>query len=237
MTTHQRKPLRTALPHVLRVALAVGVIVVVAIPVLSSEEAPAAASAAYAASPTRVTAPARVVGGPNTPLLPARQVHASLLPAELPTVNPDRLVDWPALVDGSFPAVPANSGEGRRAVYSKTEMRVWMIEADGSVVAAYSVSGKRSMPSPGSYKVYSRSRYAVGGEIGSGITMEYMVRFAFGVEQAIGFHSIPMKGGRPLQSEAQLGQALSAGCIRQLKSDAERMWEFAPIGTPVIVVV
>jgi len=237
MTDKQKSSVRQSLPHVARVVFAMVVAVAIVLPIASRDESTAEASAAVGTAPARIVAPARATAGPNAPLLPARRVHPSLLPAELPTVNPNRLVDWPALVEGTFPAVPANSGEGRRVVYSKTEMRVWMIEADGAVVATHAVSGKRSMPSPGTYKVYSRSRYAVGGQPGSGITMGYMVRFAYGVEQAIGFHSIPMKGGRPLQSAAQLGQALSAGCVRQLESDAERTWDFAPIGTTVVVVV
>jgi lipoprotein-anchoring transpeptidase ErfK/SrfK len=87
---------------------------------------------------------------------------------------------------------------------------------------------------PGTYAVYSRSRWAVGIE-DSGV-MQYFVRFAHGANAAIGFHSIPTKNGTPLQSVAQLGTPQSHGCIRQRLSDAERMWEFAGVGTPVVVV-
>ena len=42
--------------------------------------------------------------------------------------------------------------------------------------------------------------------------------------------------GRPIQSEAQLGHYKSHGCVRQRLSDAQLLWDWAPIGTPVVVV-
>jgi lipoprotein-anchoring transpeptidase ErfK/SrfK len=65
-----------------------------------------------------------------------------------------------------------------------------------------------------------------------------MVRFAKGPGgDNIGFHEIPtnIRTGVPLQSVSQLGQALSGGCVRQATSDAVYMWNWAPIGTQVVV--
>ncbi|MFI5426182.1 L,D-transpeptidase [Aeromicrobium sp. UC242_57] len=41
--------------------------------------------------------------------------------------------------------------------------------------------------------------------------------------------------GKLQQTKAQLGQRLSAGCVRQWKNDAIALWEFAPVGTKVHV--
>ena len=41
--------------------------------------------------------------------------------------------------------------------------------------------------------------------------------------------------GRPVQSIAQLGQPLSGGCVRQAVDDAVWMWNWAQIGTKVVV--
>jgi len=134
----------------------------------------------------------------------------------------------------SFPALPGGSGEGRRVVYSIGQQRVWWVEADGRVVNSYLVSGRRNTPALGTYSVFSKSRHAWSG---GGATMEYMIRFTYGRSLAIGFHSIPRNSrGQPLQSEAQLGQPLSAGCIRQRDSDAAALWNWAPVGTKVVVV-
>ena len=65
---------------------------------------------------------------------------------------------------------------------------------------------------------------------------EVMVRFAHGpLGDNIGFHEIPRKDGAPIESDAQLGLPLSGGCVRQSTADAMFMWDFAGIGTTVVV--
>ena len=132
-------------------------------------------------------------------------------------------------------AVPAGSGTGRRIVYSNTAQRVWLVEENGSVASTYAVSGRRNVPPAGTFTVFSKSRTAYAGH--DGITMRNMVRFTRGQTLAIGFHSIPRDAaGRPLQSEHELGGFRSAGCVRQADADSERLWDFAPVGTKVVVV-
>lgn len=132
-------------------------------------------------------------------------------------------------------ALPAASGTGRRVVFSESRQRVWLVEGDGTVARTYLVSGSLlDNLHPGSYAVYSRSERAVGIE-DSG-TMEWFVRFTRGDRgAAIGFHTIPVQDGRRLQTEAQLGTPQSHGCIRQATADALAMWDFAPLGTRVVV--
>ena len=132
-------------------------------------------------------------------------------------------------------SVPAGTGHGQRVVFSKGAQRVWLVDATDTVASTYLVSGSLTNNlRPGTYAVYSRSRWAVGVQ-DTGV-MQYFVRFAHGSHAAIGFHSIPTKHGVPLQSEAQLGTPQSHGCIRQRLSDAVRMWDFADVGTHVVVV-
>jgi hypothetical protein len=68
--------------------------------------------------------------------------------------------------------------------------------------------------------------------------MQYFVRFAEGdTGAAIGFHDIPLDNdGDLVQTAAQLGTPQSHGCIRQEREDAIALWEFAPLGTEVVVV-
>ncbi len=134
-----------------------------------------------------------------------------------------------------YPPAPADSGVGRRAVYAVEQQRVWLIEADETIVRSYLVSGRAGTPSPGNYNVFSRSRHTT--SIGGGARMELMVRFAWGRNAAIGFHSIPVNSrGAPLQTDAELGTYRSAGCVRQNWDDAVAMWDFGQVGTPVVVV-
>ncbi len=133
-----------------------------------------------------------------------------------------------------FAALPAGSGAGRRIVYSGSQQRVWLIESNEIVVDSYLVSGKINTPHPGAYAVYSKSPVAWAGH--DGITMRHMVRFARGAELAIGFHSIPrLPDGRPLQSESQLGTYRSSGCVRQADPKAEALYNWATVGTTVVV--
>jgi lipoprotein-anchoring transpeptidase ErfK/SrfK len=66
--------------------------------------------------------------------------------------------------------------------------------------------------------------------------MKYMVRFAHGNNAAIGFHDVPVKDGKLIQTRAQLGTPESHGCIRQWRPDAQALWRFAPLGSKVVVV-
>lgn len=131
--------------------------------------------------------------------------------------------------------LPPGSGEGLRIVFSESQQRVWLVEEDGTVARTYLASGSvYDNLDPGTYEVFSRSRYAVG--IDDSGTMEYFVRFTHGDEgAAIGFHTIPVDDGEPVQTRDQLGTPLSHGCIRQAEADAIALWEFAPIGTTVVV--
>ena len=131
------------------------------------------------------------------------------------------------------PAVPSDSGAGRRIVYSNGAQRVWLVEEDGTVARTHLVSGRRNFPRPGSYAVFSRSPSSRSGSL----TLQYMVRFYQAPRLAVGFHAIPVnRRGSPIQSESQLGQFRSRGCVRQAVADAAFLWDWAPIGTPVVVV-
>jgi lipoprotein-anchoring transpeptidase ErfK/SrfK len=136
-------------------------------------------------------------------------------------------------------ALPAHSGHGRRIVFSEQRQRVWLVGGSAGsdhVRRTYLVSGSvTDNLQPGTYSVYSRSRWAVGVDE-SGV-MQYFVRFTQGpTGAAIGFHSIPTHDGVPLQTVAQLGTPQSHGCIRQNLPDAIALWSFAPVDTKVVVV-
>jgi hypothetical protein len=134
--------------------------------------------------------------------------------------------------ESAVPGLPPDSGAGRRVVYSISQQRVWIVEADESVAGSWLVSGRKSLPKPGNYQVFSRSRWSKSGSL----RLEFMVRFARTKRLSIGFHAIPInRRGQPIQSEGELGQPRSRGCVRQARADAERMWNWAPVGTAVRV--
>jgi lipoprotein-anchoring transpeptidase ErfK/SrfK len=67
--------------------------------------------------------------------------------------------------------------------------------------------------------------------------MEFMVRFAKGRHWFIGFHSIPVnRKGQLIEPLSELGTYRSHGCVRQARENAALLWDWAPLGTAVVVV-
>lgn len=132
-------------------------------------------------------------------------------------------------------ALPASSGSGRRVVFDESSQRVWLVTDSGSVARTYPVSGsKYDNLATGTYAVSSRSEHATA--YNSNETMRFMVRFAYGRTAPIGFHSIPAHpDGTLAEARSELGTPLSDGCIRQWITDARALWNFAPVGTKVVV--
>ena len=156
---------------------------------------------------------------------------------ETPTEPPPPSEEPPTTVLAVPPntGVPFLSGFGQRVVYSKNQMRVWIVDSNNVTVRTYRVSGRMGQPNPGTYHVFSRSTFTCNIDHPD-ICMRFMVRFAQGpLGDNIGFHEIPRKDGVPIQSDAQLGLPLSGGCVRQSTADAMFMWDFAGIGTTVVV--
>jgi len=187
------------------------------------DAAPVDAAPAEARSGDRIDGPVRA---DRTAERSASQFELATPPAP-PTTQPPLWV------------LPPNSGEGRRIVYSKTNQWVWTVEADGRISKHHAVSGRRTwnQPLPGEYRVFSRSAYTCNINNPS-VCWRYMVRFTVGPGgDNIGFHEIPTntQTGNRLQGDWQLGQALSAGCIRQATPDALYIWNWAPVGTKVVV--
>ena len=189
---------------------------------------PDGAGAAASVSRTTTQAPA---GSPTDTPTGTRTDARTTTPSPLADADGRSQV---AAVSGSTSLPPA-SGKGRRVVFSEGRQRVWLVDAAGKVVRTYLVSGSLTDNLfEGTYAVYYRSRNALG--LDDSGTMEYFVRFTQGTGgAAIGFHTIPVDDGKPVQTLAQLGTPRSHGCIRQERGNAIALWEFAPIGTTVVV--
>jgi len=168
-------------------------------------------------------------------LAPAAIETASLEQLEIPKPRVTPKAQTLSAAPTDAPAPPAASGSGRRIVFDQSDQRVRLMDGDNSIERTYLVSGSRfNNLQPGTFAVQSRSRHAPAFDFSG--TMEYFVRFATGRTAPIGFHTVPIDNAGVLeQTRAQLGTRLSAGCIRQWRPDAIALWDFAPIGTKVVV--
>jgi lipoprotein-anchoring transpeptidase ErfK/SrfK len=176
------------------------------------------------------TAPAEVAAAvPPTPA----EVAAAVPPTPVETVPPTPVAD---VKPPARTALPAGSGSGKRIVYGIAAQQVWLVDDTNAVTRTYPVSGsKYDQLQPGTYEVFSKSESTTswhGTE-----SMEYMVRFHRGARANIGFHDIPVDTltGTEVQTLSELGTPLSDGCIRQDVADAKALWDFAPVGTLVVV--
>lgn len=135
------------------------------------------------------------------------------------------------------PPLPENSGEGRRLVYDRAGQRVWAVGSEGEIIRSWLVSGsKYSNELPGTHEVYSKSEVSTAWN--GKAWLPKMVRWLKTERGAIGFHSIPLhvEDDSPYQTDAELGTRLSGGCQRQAVLDADFVWDWADIGTKVVVV-
>jgi lipoprotein-anchoring transpeptidase ErfK/SrfK len=141
-----------------------------------------------------------------------------------------------ASTGASAPALPANSGSGRRLVFERAGQRVWAVSKNDEVIRSWLVSGsKYNNETVGTHQVYSRSEITTAWN--GKAFLKKMVRWLKTEIGAIGFHQIPLRrsDNTVYQTEAELGTRLSGGCQRQAKLDADFLWSFAKIGTPVVV--
>ena len=133
------------------------------------------------------------------------------------------------------PELPRKTGEGRRVVYSNSLQRVWVVDKNDEVIRSMPVSGRRGVPAPGTYKVTTQSAWSFSLDF-EGVNFRWMTRFAFGPEGGnIGFHEIPRKNGKPMQTESQLGSFAGSGCVRMATEDVKFIYRWAKPGTTVVV--
>ena len=135
------------------------------------------------------------------------------------------------------PPLPPNSGSGRRVVYERAGQRVWAVDENENIIRSWLVSGSQyANEMPGTHEVYSRSEMSTAWN--GKAWLPKMIRYQKTRIGAIGFHAIPLhvEDNSPYQTEAELGKRLSGGCQRQANADAAFMWEFAQVGTTVVVI-
>ncbi len=167
---------------------------------------------------------------------------AFIMPIRAFAANPQGTGYWqlsfPDVVRGQagyYPEMPLFTGQGtgKRIVYCNVCQRLWLVESDETVFDSYLISGRQGVPTPGLYQTFTRELHTNATD--PSITMDYFMAYARGQTLNLGFHTIPIQRGVPLQTEAELGQFRSHGCIRQDVPHAIELWNWAPLHTPVYV--
>ena len=135
----------------------------------------------------------------------------------------------PGKPESTAPAVPANSGSGKRVVYALADKRVWLVDGNGKVLRTYPVAPSPVSPAPGTYAVTARNKRITGSD---GVPVEHVVIFASADSTVIGFSSAVDESAPTPDPDSPR----KTGGIRQSRQDGEAMWKFAVIGVKVVVV-
>jgi len=126
--------------------------------------------------------------------------------------------------------------KGKRIVYDKDLMTVWLINAQEEVIARYPVVGRPDRPPVGVHEVFSKSERSM--NPGLQLKFNNMVRFYRSIGGvAIGFHDIPTTyAGVPIHGPDKLGLPLGiGGCVRMTTEASAKVYRFAKVGTRVEV--
>lgn len=135
----------------------------------------------------------------------------------------------------------AGKATGRRIVISQRQNYVWLVRSNGNVVAQGGMIDNPSVLARGTYRTGSKcgrpAKVRNNSDLSGELRLQNFVRFA---PCGIGFHRIPQywSNGAQIHPDFLLGTNYkeSHGCIRVSRAMSFRIWDFASIGTKVVVV-
>lgn len=126
------------------------------------------------------------------------------------------------------PPVPADSGTGRRIVYSLGQKRVWMIDASDATRRTFAVWPGTVTPDPGTYAIGARNEATTGTD---GVPVEHIMYFATKSGVSVAFsNAVDGSSPPPASPDARTGG------VRTAKDDGKALWAFGTAGTTVRVV-
>lgn len=127
------------------------------------------------------------------------------------------------------PTSPASGGERIiEIIISSQRLRAW--DGQQLVMDTHVSTGKSGYATPtGRYSVLSKERRHWSTQYG--VWMPYAMR----VVRGIFIHEVPITAEGRRYGSDQLGSPASAGCIRVGVGPAERLYNWASVGTPVLI--
>jgi hypothetical protein len=143
-----------------------------------------------------------------------------------PSASPSHVAQGPQRPREEPTALPAHSGQGTRVVYALKAHRVWLVGDDGTATRTFTVQPSTVSPTPGAYTVTHRTDTTTGSD---GVPIEHVVLFAKVGTVVIGF-SQAQDGSTPAPDPAK-----KTGGVREKPTDGDALWNFATLGSKVVV--
>ena len=120
-----------------------------------------------------------------------------------------------------------------------SEQKAAIIE-DGALMMHYPVSsGAWETPTPrGKFQVHSKQKMRISSQ---DVPYRMPYYMAFTESKSHGLHALPYLGNKATNSDYwyealdHIGRPVSHGCVRLLPEDAEALYEWAEVGTPVLI--
>ncbi|ANW18758.1 hypothetical protein [Streptomyces clavuligerus] len=125
-------------------------------------------------------------------------------------------------------ALPADSGTGKRVVYSLGRDRVWLVDHSGRPVSTFTVWPGNVEPALGTHRVTDRQPSITGND---GVSVENIVYFSGSKEGLPIAFSAAVDGSSPKPVPGK-----QTGAIRVRTADGDRIWDFTVVGSDVVVV-
>ncbi len=149
----------------------------------------------------------------------------------LPDTNADGRLDGPEIEEGFSPTSTVLTPMKKTLVVNLKKQTMER-RLDGIVFDSYIVStGKPGMATPvGTFKVLQKHPRAWSSS--AKLWMPYWMHFS---GRGHGFHELPEWPGGKKEGENHLGKPVSHGCIRLGIGAAKKIYDWSPVGTPVII--
>ena len=138
-----------------------------------------------------------------------------------------------ALAYQTFPQIEILNS--KKIVIDISEQMFYCYEGEELIKKFVTSTGKPSTPTKiGSFKVLDKYRMAYGGANGQYWAMPYWLGIYYAGNTENGIHALPYINGVK-ESTRSLGRMVSHGCIRLADENAVWVYNWADIGTPVVV--
>ena len=129
---------------------------------------------------------------------------------------------------------------GEKAFHISIAKQEASLVENGSIIARYPISsGKWETPTPtGQFQIHRKQTLRVSSQAVPYRMPHYM---AFTKSQSHGFHALPYLGNKATNSDYwyealdHIGTPASHGCVRLLPENAETVYEWIEVGTPVYI--
>jgi len=139
----------------------------------------------------------------------------------------------PSIIEPGFFPISEDAKKKIEINLMEQKMYLWL---DGAVIDEFIISsGKKSTPTrTGSFSVLSKYPVAYGVIDGIVWTMPYFLGIYMAGSTENGIHELPLANGWR-ESARSLGRPISHGCIRLAIGEAVIVYNWADLGTPVLI--